>query len=162
VKTATLDTNVLPVDDLIEHARQRGIRVVVTSVTEREMGSNELRSEGSGLGHSMETAVLGESVLGSCVLGEESDANCLESVLQIISNGSFPGPCYRKQLTDGQRRQLRDAMILCTHVRDRREVFVTDDRKAFINDGRREALQNLLGTRIVTREEFLHELQVHI
>jgi predicted nucleic acid-binding protein len=56
-------------------------------------------------------------------------------------------------------RQLRDAMILEAHVRNGRDVFITDDKKAFINNGRRDALRSFLKTRILTKEEFLQELQ---
>ena len=50
-------------------------------------------------------------------------------------------------------------MILEAHAREEREIFVTNDRTGFIDDGRREKLQNLLKARILTREEFLHELK---
>jgi len=159
VKTVTIDTNLLPADDLIEIARQKGINVAVVSVTKREMGYNDPRHNVAGLGEMMETAVWGESMWGNSVWGGEADGHCFESVLQIISNGSFPKLGDRDHLTDGQRRQMRDAMILCAHARDGREMFVTEDRKAFIDNGRRSALEALLKTSILTRVEFLDHLQ---
>ena len=157
MKRVTIDTNVLPADDLIELAKSRGWDVAIASVTERELGHGDTRLQEEGLGKVFEIAVVGESRLGSCVLA--GDNNFMEALIQIISNGSFPKSGSRGQLTDGQRRQLRDAMILEAHAREGRDIFVTNDRKGFIDDGRREKLQSLLKTRILTREEFLEELR---
>jgi predicted nucleic acid-binding protein len=49
-------------------------------------------------------------------------------------------------------------MILEAHTAARRKLFVTGDAKAFILNGRREQLQGLLSTRIVTAAEFEAEL----
>ena len=54
--------------------------------------------------------------------------------------------------------QLSDARILEAHVRDGRDVFVTDDEKDFIHDGRRERLEAELRTRILTRVEAIAEI----
>ena len=97
-----------------------------------------------------EPFVIGESPLGVGVVVDDAHADILESALSVISNGSFPPPGNRDDLSDGQRRQLRDAMIFEAHARAGRHVFVTNDRKGFINDGRRETLQALGRTRIVT------------
>ena len=85
--------------------------------------------------------------------GSESVGDPFEDVLSVISNHSFPSPENRKHLSDGQRRQFRDAMILSLHAQHRREVFVSRDEKAFISDGRRERLERMLGTRICTPTE---------
>jgi len=61
---------------------------------------------------------------------------------------------------DGERRQVRDAMALSDHVREGRDVFITTDAKAFINHGRREKLEALCSTRIMTPEEFIEWCQV--
>ncbi len=45
-------------------------------------------------------------------------------------------------------------MILEAHTRERRDVLITNDRKDFIRHGRREKLQALCSTRIMTVEEF--------
>lgn len=156
MKRVTIDTNVLPADDLIERAKSKWWDIAIASVTERELGHGDTRLQVSGLGKVLEVAVLGESLLGSCVLA--GDDNFLEAIIQIISNGSFPKSGSRGQLSNSQRRQLRDAMILEAHAREGRDLFVTNDRKGFIDDGRRERLQALLKTRIMTSEEFLEEL----
>jgi hypothetical protein len=92
------------------------------------------------------------------VFAGESEEDCFETVLRIISNGSFPKPNAREDLTQGERTQLRDAMIFCTHVREGRDIFVTLDTKAFLRDGRKERLESLYKTRIMTRQQFVEYL----
>ena len=156
MKTVTIDTNVLPASDLIALAKVQGYEVAVVSVTGREVGHGDARLQAPQLGQVFETGICGESEWGTSIFG---NADSLEGILQIISNGSFPKSGQRGQLSDGQQRQLRDAMILEAHVRNGRDVFVTDDKKAFTNNGRRDALRSFLKTRILTKEEFLQELQ---
>jgi len=101
-----------------------------------------------------ETLVLGESRLGMSALGSDESPSCFEEILRIISNGSFPKAGQRDDLSAGERRQLRDAMILEAHSRDGRDVLVSDDARAYIHDGRRERLEQLCDTRIMTVVEF--------
>jgi hypothetical protein len=51
-------------------------------------------------------------------------------------------------------------MILEAHARDGRDVFVTRDRRGFINHGKREALQALCSTEIVHPDEFAEYCQL--
>ena len=155
MNTVTIDTNVLPAQDLIELAAERGFDVAVVSVTEREVGSRNIRLQVNGLGKLLELGIVDESEMDNFVVGSTDDY--LEYILQIISSGSFPKSGFRGQLTDSQHRQLRDAMILEAHAREKRDIFVTNDKKGFINNGRRDELQTVLKTRILTREEFLRE-----
>jgi hypothetical protein len=62
----------------------------------------------------------------------------------------------RDDPSTGERRQLRDAMILQAHARDGRDILVSDDVKAFGREGddRRRKLEALCGTRIMTVDEF--------
>lgn len=46
-------------------------------------------------------------------------------------------------------------MAFEAHLRQRRHVFVSDDKKAFISHGRRETLEALGQTRILTSAEFI-------
>lgn len=101
-----------------------------------------------------ETLVLDESRLGDAVLGAEDSADLMENILKVIAGGSFPRTGDRAHLSDGQRRQLRDAMILEAHTRHRRDIFVTKDERGFIRSGRRDDLQRLCSTRIMTPDEF--------
>ena len=48
-------------------------------------------------------------------------------------------------------------MILCAHIRACRDIFLTSDRKAFVNEGRRQQLATTYKTRIMTRDEFVRE-----
>ena len=83
-----------------------------------------------------------------------SDDSPLEEVLSTISNGSFPAPSQRSHLTRGERKQLRDAMILEAHLRENRDIFVTDDRRAFINRELAQRLEARFATRIMTSVQF--------
>ena len=158
MKSVTIDTNVLPASNLVDLARTKGYEVAIISVTEREVGQFDTRLQVQDLGHILETGVWGESTWGRFLWG---GTTYLVSILKIISNGSFPKAGQRgQQLSKSQRHQLRDAMLLDARAREGREIFVTDDKKGFIKNGRRERLQSLLKTRILTQEEFLHELQM--
>lgn len=131
----TLDTNTFP----LEHARRalHGIEadVAVTTVTTRELQGSEWHSEALTLHQLTETWVMDESPLGAAVLGGDGDVLCFEGALRVITNGSFPKPDGPGNLSDVQRRQMRDAMIFCTHLREGRDIFVTDDVKSFGTEG---------------------------
>jgi hypothetical protein len=152
----TLDTNTLPLERAIVAATRIGADVVVTTVTAREVRGTKFEPELSILKLLPETMVLGESPLGGAVLGSEDDATCYEGALSIISNGSFPRPGTRGALSDGQQRQLRDAMIFCAHVREKRDIFVSDDTAAFgeENSPQRQRIEALGKTRVMTLPEF--------
>ncbi len=150
--TVTLDTNVLPVNDLLESERSRDFDFAAVSVTERETEGSTLQVQLVRLTQVPETFFLGESILGKADLGSDDSASILESILAIISNGSFPK--NREMLSAGERRQLRDAMIFEAHVRNCRDIFVTCDERAFVRDGRRQVLEEQFKTRILTRTEF--------
>jgi hypothetical protein len=103
-----------------------------------------------------ETAVLGEWMLGFAVLGDEAAPERLEAILKVFSDGAFPKERARETLSHGERNQLRDAMILEAHARERRDVLVSDDRRAFIGrDGeKRRRLEALCATQVRTVDEF--------
>ena len=68
-----------------------------------------------------------------------------------------PKPGRRDNLTPGQRNQLRDATIFSTHVRDSRDIFVSDNKKAFGEEGseQRQRIAALAPqTKIMTLPEF--------
>src|SRR5262245_29291434 len=132
------------------------VDIATTTTVAREIGSvyypalHQLRI-------APELWVMGESPMGMAALGSEGDRALFEAVLTTITNGSFPKPDNRSALTQGQRNQLRDAQIFCTHVREGRDIFVTDDAKPFGTDGsppraRMSALAPR--TRIMTLIEF--------
>ena len=84
------------------------------------------------------------------VLGNDDDVDLFEASVVAAGNGSFPRAGQRDDLTDGQRRQLRDAMIFTAHVRERRHVVVSDDQKAYVKHSKRERLESLGTTKIRT------------
>jgi hypothetical protein len=169
----TLDTKVLDsqgLETLSHAANDQPIEIAVVTVSERESGRPfvEFRTllEGAvwdesewrravGSGPIKETLLLDESRLGGAVLGSDTRADLLDSILTIITNGSFPKRGERDQLSDPQRRQLRDAMILEAHARHQRDIFVTKDERGFIRNGRRAQLEQLRATRILTNDELL-------
>ena len=153
MKKITLDTNVLPGTEFISCAARLGLDLAVISVTEREVEGTAFEVDLRPLSAVNETGVYGEARYGRTVYASQESAECLDDILKVVSNGSFPSS--RADLSDGQRRQFRDALILEGHVRDGRDVFVTNDQRAFILDGRRHRLETTFNTRIMTSAEFL-------
>jgi hypothetical protein len=158
VTSVTLDTNILPGDDLIAVGRRHGHCFAVVSVTEHELQEHPLAVTLHGLGETIsELGVWNESLWGAAVWANEESAKLLDGILTVISDGSFPKD--RATLSHGQRRQLRDAMILEAHTRARRDCFVTNDAHGFVFHGKREKLEALCGTSIRTAEEYLQWVQ---
>lgn len=174
MKKITFDTNIFPLDDLL--FKDKPVEIAVVSVTDRELENHTLSAElrklkniketgvwdESKWGQAkwgpviFETAVLNESRLGECVLGSDKEVDVFEKLLKIISSSSFPKSGQRSNLNLGERHQLRDAMILTAHIRDGRDIFVTEDIRGFI--GRKGEIRNeiekLFKTKIMTKQEF--------
>ena len=142
----------MPADDLLPGCHLLGWDVAVVTVTSRELYNTSWEVSLQHLHEVPETFVWDESRWDQGVWGSAQVANQLQEILDVISGGTFPRD--RSNLTSGHRRQLRDAMILEAHLRTRRDIFVTADRRAFISQGRREQLQSRFGTSIMTRSEF--------
>jgi hypothetical protein len=151
----TLDTNVLPADDLIHAAQPFDCEFAVVTVTAREVEGTRYEIHLTLCTTINETAVWGQSSWGKAMWGSDMSQDALDEILGIVSNGGFPRS--RANLSDGQLRQLRDAMILEAHLRERRHIFVTRDRKAFVEGGSRETLAARFGVRIMLAQEFLTE-----
>ena len=101
-----------------------------------------------------ESAVLGEWRAGEAAAGSKESRPILEQILEIVGSRGFPPVGARDELSIGNRRHLRDAMILEAHTRDGRDVLVTENTKDFIKGDRREVLQQLCRTQIMTVTEF--------
>ena len=172
----TLDTNICPADEIIKTANELNMDFAIVTVTEREIGGSDIKINIEPIKKIKETGVYGESKYGTSVYGpttipesfildesmldegvlfDDKDADVFETALQIISSNSFPPDGKRDNLTKKQTRQLRDAMIICAHAREGRNIFVTDDKKGFINHGRRQKLERTFNTKIMTRQEFI-------
>lgn len=149
----TLDTNVVDVAEVVDSARRCGHEIAVVSVTGREVEGSSFTIHLRDLDTVHETAVWGESKWGNAVWASEDSSAVLDEILQIISNGSFPND--RGNLSTGQRRQLRDAMILQSHIREGRDIFVTNDGRAFRRPGPGQRLCERFGVQIMTSEEFV-------
>lgn len=158
---ATIDTCSLPVTDYLALARKKGFVLVLVRTSEREACGSEDLPDGCEVMRIPEPGVWGDGKWnGFGYWGGPDDEECLEEVLAIIGNGSFPPKGSRGELLPGQRRQLRDAMIFTSHVRHGHEVFVTEDLKGFFSNGRRELLQDRFSTMILTTGEFMKLLDV--
>jgi hypothetical protein len=151
--TMTLDTNTL---GRIVFSRIEGaiiglpIELGHISVTAREQRDAYSPLPGECI---PESAICGESICGNCVV----DSGVLfEKLLKIIGHGSFPIEGKRENFSHGQRNQLRDAMILTAHVRSGRDIFVTNEKRAFVGkDGsRRQELEYICTTKIMNIYEF--------
>ena len=140
---------------LLATARAAGLDVSFVSVSAREAADSSFAAIVNSEGSIPEAGIYGESQFDSAIFASDADSACVEQVLKIISSGAFPLPGARDELPEGQRHQLRDALIFCGCVRDGFELFVTTDKKGFINSGRRERLESDYKTRIMTPEEFL-------
>jgi hypothetical protein len=152
VMKITLDTSILPIDDILSICPKKDWDFAVVTVTENE-GGTDIHTQIKNLTLVYETGVYGESKFGKAIFGSETTQKDMDDILSIISGGAFPR--NRENLTHGQISQFRDSMIFHAHIREKRDIFVTLDSRAFINNGRREKLQERFGTRIMTRDEFL-------
>jgi hypothetical protein len=97
MRTITLDTNVADCPEVIEAAQRRGLEIAAISVTDREMRLSAYRPGVDA--RILETLALGESEFGTMGLGSEIEPDLFEQLLHIISNGSFPKPGSRDDLT---------------------------------------------------------------
>ena len=155
MRKVTFDTTERPDSPAVQFALRTGWHVAYVSVSVREAAGTDFEVDLKPLNQIVESGVWGESRWGQALWSGGSEALKLEEILNIIANGSFPRD--RSNLSDGQRHQLRDAMILSAHARDRRDVFVTGDQKAFIKGDRREKLEAVALTRILSAIQFIEE-----
>jgi hypothetical protein len=153
--TVTVDTSIFPSDDLRAALEPKDFSFAAVTVTERELTGHHLAVELQQLSSVPGVAVWGESTWRTGLWGGPSVGGCFEDLLRVIGNGSFPPSGKRDNLTAGERRQLRDAMIFCGHVHAGLDIFLTNDAKAFVNGGRRAKLEAAYKTRIMTRDEFV-------
>ena len=156
MKSVTFDSTAKPDDPLLLKAVTAGWHVAFASVSLREAQGTDFEVELKAHERVPELGVWDESSWDEARWADERSSERLEKILIIISNGSFPK--NRAQLAHGHHHQLRDGMILEAHTAAGHDVFVTDDARAFIKNGRREKLEALLKTRILSASEFEAEL----
>ncbi len=152
----SLDTNVLDpvtVEKNMEAANGLTIEFANVTVSEHELEGTSLQPLPNPI---FETAVWDESRWNQTVGGVEGESDLFEKLLNMVSNSSFPRSSIRISLTNGQRRQMRDVMILVAHTRERRDILVTNDKKAFSGKGGvlRKKLEMICSTCIMNADEF--------
>ena len=157
IQTVTVDTNILGDDiknQILKKAQGLPFEIASTSVSDREIEGTSLSPMGESI---PETGVWGESRWGRALWAGADTSELLETLLMIVGNGSFPARASRGNLSAGQRRQMRDVMILHAHIRESRDIFVTNDRRAFVgkNGILRQKLESLYPIHIMTAGEFL-------
>jgi hypothetical protein len=159
IRTVTIDTNILSRDlseSIKAAAEELGFKVAATSVTYRETENGyDFDDRLEPFDKIVETAYWDESRWDESLWSSTTQESASERILQIITDNSFPPKKMRQNLSDGYKRQLRDAMIFNAHIRERRDIFVTNNTRDFIKDGRREKLEKEFNTKIMTSEEFL-------
>jgi len=151
----TFDTDVLAEASVVAKVSKRKLDIAIVSVTGRESGSTRFMTtlkSIDGLEIIPETMIWGESKWGESKLGSQESSERLEKILFVIASGSFPKD--RSSLSERQTRQLRDAMIFQAHVKAGRDMFISNDRKAYINHGKRDKLENIFQTRVMDVSEF--------
>lgn len=150
----TLDSNVLDGDRarMEEACEGLAVEIATTTVTVREHGGRSAPASPKSP-PVYESFVFGESRFGMAAFASEESPALMDAILLIIGSGSFPKRGERDNLPETRRRQFRDAMILEAHVRERRDVLVSNDLKAFGRE-KRAKLEALCGTRIMTVDEF--------
>lgn len=151
--TVTVDTNILPIEQLYSLVPECKFDFAIVSVTKREIEGTHGLEPAPDMNRLTETAMWDESPWDEAVWADESTSDCLEKILAVIGDGSFPRS--RANLSKGQVAQFRDAMILEAHVRAGRSIFITNDERAFLKHGRRTKLEALFATRIFTKDEFI-------
>lgn len=157
----TADTDVI-----VEHKRGRidlaklsllhSLDIAAVSVSERELRYKIEKI--INLRVLSETTVWNETPWGMGKWGAHSDDEIFEKILSIISNGGFPKSGHRSCLSKGQTHMVRDAMILAAHIREKRDIFLSNDRRAFVgkgNDDKRCNLEKVFGIRVMTLKEFI-------
>lgn len=149
-----IDTNIFPIEDLPRFVNGKEIKYIFSSVTEREVSGTDLTEKLLDGEKTLEVAVWDESSWDNAIWGSEN--NFLEKILCIISSSSFPPMEKRNYLKDGERKQLRDAMIFENAIRSECDVFVSNDSRAFIGkDDKRSLLENMFRIKVLSRSEYL-------
>ena len=150
----TLDTNTVPVEDWLAVDRAM-FHFSVVSVTAQELSGTSYSVHLTPLTQIEKHTAFGAGPYSVGPYGGTIDKDCLRRALTIITGGAYTDPDRIEGLSNGQLRQRRDAEIICVHIRERQDIFVTRDEKGFIRNGRRALLAAEYAIRIMTPEEFV-------
>ena len=152
MEAVTIDTNIFPISDIADLVSKAGYSIEVVSVSNRELEGTDLSAEANELPEIPETFHFGEGSFGRMMFGSIQDADDFEKILHIITSGSHPKD--RRNLTPKQLNHRRDALILQSHIRAGRRIFVSNDERGFVKHCRRELLESLFSIKIYKRTEF--------
>ncbi len=153
MKTITIDTNIITINTIFDICDKKGYKYTCFSVTNREVEGTLLEEELKNIVSTPEYGVFGEARYGNARYHGQESSSVLKDVLDIISNGSFPRK--GESLSKGYLNMLRDAIILQTHITDKRDIFITNDKRGFIKNNLREKLESRFEIEILTSEEFI-------
>ena len=151
----TLDSSVIDDERILTLCKANDWDLARVSITDRETENTGFHVLLEPLNKISAIFICGESKLGDDILGSKHQADVFDTILDIISTKAFPKD--HSNLSKGEKMQRRNAMILQAHIRERRDVFITIDKKAFIKGELRAKLEDKFNVKIMTVCEFLCE-----
>ncbi len=129
----------------IEKLNKEGkVKIYVTSTMETEfqkgyrMGNEKLKNYDMDI----ETAVWGQSRYGASKYGGKEDSTLFDNIKEILYHG-------KKDLTDNQ---IKDSMHLQTHIKYKRDYFITDDAEHILS--KKNELKEKLNIIVCSPKEF--------
>ena len=90
----------------------------------------------------IETAVWGQSRYGTSKYGGKEDSTLFDNIKEILYHS-------RKDLTDNQ---IKDSMHLQTHIKNKRDYFITDDAEHILS--KKDELKEKLNIIVCSPKEF--------
>ena len=155
----TIDTNIinvrgkLPAVNTLERWQAEGkVQLIGTERLKDETASHKKASQKvNSMPNVSEPMVLGVSRLGHAYLAGENSGPGFMELAQVL----FPNQKDPLSLSNGD---TNDVMHLVSHAHSKNEVFVTNNTKHFIANGRREKLKDGFGIVIMTPEEVVDHL----
>jgi hypothetical protein len=158
--TITIDTNCinvrssLPAMTRLEHLHSDGrVEIVKTDVLDTEIPDwrgrrgRKARTKSAPLKEDIGGLVLGHSRLGHARLGSDEDPALYDQIADAL---------FGHRLTQLHRRQVRDVMMVATHMRHKRDILVTLDKELLL---RADCLGEEFGVTVLTPDECLARLE---
>jgi hypothetical protein len=154
--TITIDTNCinarpsLPAMTHLERLHADGrIQIGKTDVLDTELSESKgaygqaARRKSAKLVEDMGTLIIGHSRIGHARVGSDDDQALYDSIAGVI---------FGEPLRGLHRRQVRDVMMLATHMKNKRDLLVTLDKDLL---DRAEPIQRQFGVTVLTPDECL-------
>lgn len=155
--TVTIDTNCinarssLPAMNQLERLHRDGqLELVKSDVLDTELQRSRYESvaqaKSAALGEDTGTLVIGHSRIGHARVGTDGDAVLYDDIATTL----FGHPVRRLH-----KRQVRDVMMIATHMKHRRDSLVTLDNDLL---GKRTELQENFGVRVLSPDQCLAQV----